>query len=55
MQNFIEIFNRGQNIGCNANKKNMCCKKILKKEQMGCKLLKIIANVLYDVCHRFGG
>jgi len=26
-----------------------------KKEQMGFKLLKIIANVLYDVCHRFGG
>jgi hypothetical protein len=55
MQNFIEFFNRGQNIRCNANKKNICCKQFLKNEQMGCKLLKIIANGLYDVCHRFGG
>ena len=35
MQGFIEIFNRGQNMGCNANKKNMGYKKILKNEQIG--------------------
>jgi len=30
IQNFIEFFNRGNNMGCDANKKNMGSKKILK-------------------------
>ena len=38
---------------CNANKKNICSKKNLKNQLMGCKLLEIMADGLYDVFHRF--
>ena len=47
------IFNRGHNMGCNANEKKMGSKKNLKNWQMGCKLLEILADGLYAVFHRF--
>ena len=40
-------------MGCNANKKKMGSKKILKNWQMGYKLLEIMADGLYAVFHRF--
>ena len=50
-------------MGCNANKKNMGSKKNLRIskwavnyyffESLGCKLLEIMADGLYDVFHRF--
>ena len=43
------------NMGWNANKKNMGFKKILKNYRMGWKLLEIMANGLYAVFHRFVG
>ena len=40
-------------MGCNANKKNMGSKKNLDNQQMGCKLLEIMADGLYVVFHIF--
>ena len=55
MQNFVQFFNPGPYMGYNANKKNMGRNKFLKNEQIICKLLEIIANGLYAICHWFGG
>ena len=53
MQNKVRLFDRGHNMGCNANKKNMGSNKNLNSQQMGCKLLEIMADGLYAVFHRF--
>ena len=40
-------------MGCNANKKKMDSKKILKNYQMGCEFSEIMADGMYVVFHRF--
>jgi len=40
-------------MGCNANKKKMGSKKILKNKQIGCTLIEIMADGLYAVLHGF--
>ena len=40
-------------MGCNANKKKMGSKKILRISKMGCTLLEIMADGMYAVFHRF--
>ena len=40
-------------MGCNANKKKMGSKKILKNYQMGCTLLEIMADGMSAIFHRF--
>ena len=46
MQNKVELFDRGPG-------QKMGCIKLLKNQQMGCKLLEIMADGLYAVFHRF--
>ena len=55
MQHVVEFFSSAQNIWSVMLIKRIWASNILKNYQMGCKLLKIMANGLYAIFHRFGG